>query len=43
MRLADGVRKTPLHDLAILCANCHRMIHRTHPMISVEEFADRYR
>jgi len=28
-------------DLAIMCSNCHRMIHRTKPMITVEEFAAR--
>jgi hypothetical protein len=30
--------KTKLEDLAILCSNCHRMIHRTKPMSSVSEF-----
>src|SRR5262249_7589435 len=29
---------TRVADLAILCANCHRMIHRTKPMESVEVF-----
>jgi hypothetical protein len=29
---------TRLDDLAVLCANCHRAIHRTKPMLSVEEF-----
>jgi 5-methylcytosine-specific restriction protein A len=29
---------TRLADLAILCANCHRMIHKTRPLMSVEEF-----
>jgi 5-methylcytosine-specific restriction protein A len=29
---------TRLGDLAILCANCHRMIHKTRPLMSVEEF-----
>jgi len=28
---------TKLEDLAILCANCHRMVHRTNPFKSVEE------
>jgi HNH endonuclease len=28
---------TRLEDLAILCANCHRMIHRTNPFKSIEE------
>ena len=29
--------KTKLTDLAILCANCHRMIHRSKPWKSVQE------
>jgi predicted HNH restriction endonuclease len=29
-----------LDDLAIVCSNCHRMIHRTRPMMSVEEFRE---
>ena len=39
-QLANGkIRKTTLKDLAILCSNCHRIIHRTKPMVSVESFA----
>lgn len=34
----DRVTKTHLKDLAILCSNCHRMIHRTNPMLSVTAF-----
>jgi HNH endonuclease len=34
----SGPVKTRLEDLAILCPNCHRMIHRTKPLASVEEF-----
>lgn len=30
--------ETKLEDLAILCSNCHRMIHRTKPMNGVDEF-----
>lgn len=30
--------QTRLSDLAILCSNCHRIIHRTSPMVSVEKF-----
>ena len=30
---------THLDDLAILCANCHRLIHRTSPMISVSQLS----
>jgi 5-methylcytosine-specific restriction protein A len=37
-----GVRETNLDCLAILCSNCHRMIHHTCPMLTVEEFAKRY-
>lgn len=29
--------ETTLADLAIVCANCHRMIHRTSPILSVED------
>ncbi|KFK96456.1 MULTISPECIES: HNH endonuclease [unclassified Serratia (in: enterobacteria)] len=32
---ADGVVKTELRDLAIVCSNCHRIIHRTNPMLSI--------
>jgi 5-methylcytosine-specific restriction enzyme A len=28
---------TNLEDLAILCANCHHMVHRTNPFKSIEE------
>lgn len=33
--------KTRLADLAVLCPNCHRAIHRTDPMLSVEALAKR--
>jgi 5-methylcytosine-specific restriction enzyme A len=29
--------RTRLADLAIVCANCHRMIHRSRPMLSISE------
>lgn len=29
--------KTKLSDLAVVCANCHRMLHRAKPWISIEE------
>lgn len=41
--LADfGVRETdPLRDLAVLCANCHRMVHRTKgTCLSLDELKD---
>ncbi|GEM_PF-2166031 len=37
---AGHTQQTSLSDLAILCSNCHRMIHRTDPMLSVEEFRE---
>ena len=37
-QIKEGERHTSLNDLAILCANCHRMIHRTEPMMKVEKF-----
>lgn len=36
--VSEGPRVTSLDELAILCANCHRAIHRTKPMMSVEAF-----
>lgn len=45
--VSSGIRKTKLKDLAVLCSNCHRMIHRTSRldrttpmMMSVKQFAD---
>lgn len=35
---SKGPTTTSLAALAILCANCHRMIHRTRPMMTVEGF-----
>jgi 5-methylcytosine-specific restriction protein A len=34
--LADG-HKTHINDLALVCSNCHRMIHRAQPWLSVAE------
>jgi hypothetical protein len=33
----DNETQTSLEDLAIVCANCHRMIHRSQPMMSIEQ------
>ncbi|MDP3073687.1 MAG: HNH endonuclease [Opitutaceae bacterium] len=38
---STGLVKTLLKDLAVLCPNCHRAIHRTDPMLSVEALAKR--
>jgi predicted HNH restriction endonuclease len=36
--LGDGdERETTIDDLALLCANCHRMIHRTQPLVTISE------
>ncbi|WP_143218922.1 HNH endonuclease [Actinokineospora bangkokensis] len=37
---ASGPRRTRLDDLAVLCANCHRMIHRTTPWLTVDELIE---
>jgi 5-methylcytosine-specific restriction protein A len=37
---AAFVRVTRLSDLAIICANCHRMIHRSCPAMSVEQLRE---
>ena len=36
---AEGALETRLEDLAVLCPNCHRAIHATRPMPTVEAFA----
>jgi 5-methylcytosine-specific restriction protein A len=35
-KLSAG-QKTKIADLAIVCANCHRIIHRSRPMLTVHE------
>lgn len=34
-----GVSKTKLSDLAIVCSNCHRILHRKRPWLTVEELS----
>jgi len=34
--LVEG-SKTRLEDLALLCANCHRMVHSARPWLTVDE------
>ncbi|MBD1226749.1 HNH endonuclease [Xenorhabdus griffiniae] len=36
---SDGETRTELSDLAIVCSNCHRMIHRKDPMISIKDLS----
>ncbi len=40
---ASGPVKTRLGDLALVCANCHRMIHRSLPWLTPEELRQRVR
>lgn len=37
---ATDVVKTKLSDLAIVCSNCHRMIHRKQPALAIEELQE---
>ncbi len=34
--------RTKLADLSLLCANCHRMIHRRRPWLTVEQLTERW-
>ncbi|KWQ05811.1 HNH endonuclease [Acinetobacter harbinensis] len=34
---ADGLVETKLDDLAIVCSNCHRMLHKGKPLLKIEE------
>ena len=36
-------RKTTIADLAVVCPNCHRMIHRAQPMLSIEQLREQHR
>ena len=40
---ADGEGETTLDDLAIVCSNCHRMLHRGKPIFTIEELKSRLR
>jgi predicted HNH restriction endonuclease len=35
--ITEGQRKTRLEDVAVLCANCHRLAHATNPPTPLEE------
>jgi len=32
-----GTMKTKIEDLALVCSNCHRMLHRGDPLLTVEQ------
>ncbi len=34
--MADG-EETKIEDIAMVCANCHRMLHRKIPWLSIKE------
>lgn len=36
-----GAARTKLADLALVCSNCHRMLHRAKPWISPAQLQDR--
>jgi hypothetical protein len=33
----DGVRETRIEDLVLVCSNCHRVLHRIRPWLTVEQ------
>lgn len=33
----DGERKTKISELALVCSNCHRMLHREKPAFSIRQ------
>jgi 5-methylcytosine-specific restriction protein A len=35
-----GIRTTQLDDLALVCSNCHRMLHRSRPALTVEALTE---
>ncbi len=37
---SDGEVETKLEDLAIVCSNCHRIIHRQDPMLTIEKLKE---
>jgi len=39
----DGEVETRLEDLAIVCSNCHRMLHRSHPFLTLEQLKSKIR
>lgn len=40
--LSDGMTISGIDDLSLLCANCHKGIHASDPLKSVDEFRDEY-
>jgi len=38
--VGKAVPMNPKTDFAVLCSNCHRMVHRKRPMLTIEELRD---
>lgn len=38
----DGTEKTYSKDIAFVCSNCHRMLHRAKPLLTVEQLRETY-
>ena len=36
-QMGDGYRLNPIKDLVPLCPNCHMVVHKTNPPISISE------
>ena len=43
LRLLNSESNTKLDDLALLCANCHRMVHVTNPWLEISELVETLR
>src|SRR5438105_2747495 len=39
----SGPTRTALKELALVCSNCHRMLHRARPWVSIVELRQRLR
>jgi predicted HNH restriction endonuclease len=37
-----GAKKTKIEDLALVCSNCHRMLHRGETVSSIEQLKSKY-
>jgi len=38
----DGKKRTKIEDLALVCSNCHRMLHRGQPLLSVDQLREEW-
>jgi len=36
----DGVKKTKIEDIALVCSNCHRMLHHVAPLQEIEQLRE---